>query len=126
MVLRNPAMIETKHPTELLSTFDDSDCRFGTIAGLDQPVVDALVILSLPKTPTALMSRAQAALLILIKVSLSRHDRRDDPTNEHSSSTLRKLYATPWNPWTLVETLDNKLGAISRKALKWRPDALPS
>jgi len=41
-------------------------------------------------------------------------------------STLRKLYATPWNPWTLVETLDNKLGAISRKTLKWRHDVLPS
>jgi len=40
--------------------------------------------------------------------------------------TLRKLYATPWNPWTLVETLDNKLGAISRKTLKWRHDVLPS
>jgi len=22
-------------------------------------------------------------------------------------ATLRKLYATPWNPWTLVETLDD-------------------
>jgi hypothetical protein len=33
-------MIETKHPTESLSTFDDSDCRFGAIAGLDQPVVN--------------------------------------------------------------------------------------
>ena len=22
--------------------------------------------------------------------------------------TLRILYATPWNPWTLVETLDKK------------------
>ena len=41
-------------------------------------------------------------------------------------STLRKLYATPWNPWTLVETLDNKLGAISRKTLKWRHDVLLS
>jgi len=29
-------------------------------------------------------------------------------------------------PWTLVETLDNKLGAISRKTLKWRHDVLPS
>jgi hypothetical protein len=37
-------MIETKHPTEPLSTFDDSDCRFGAIAGLAQPVVDALMI----------------------------------------------------------------------------------
>jgi hypothetical protein len=37
-----------------------------------------------------------------------------------------ELYATPWNPWTLVETLDNKLGAISRKTLKWRHDVLPS
>jgi hypothetical protein len=36
------------------------------------------------------------------------------------------LYATPWNPWTLVETLDNKLGAISRKTLKWRHDVLPA
>jgi len=30
-------------------------------------------------------------------------------------STLRKLYATLWNPWTLVETLDKKRGAISNK-----------
>ena len=45
---------------------------------------------------------------------------------ERAASTLRKLYATPWNPWTLVETLDNKLGAISRKTLKWRHDVLPS
>ena len=28
---------------------------------------------------------------------------------------LRKLYATLWNPWTLVETLDKKIGAISNK-----------
>jgi len=44
----------------------------------------------------------------------------------NAAQTLRKLYATPWKPWTLVETLDNKLGAISRKTLKWRRDVLPS
>jgi len=43
-----------------------------------------------------------------------------------TGTTLRKLYATPWKPWTLVETLDNKLGAISRKTLKWRHDVMPS
>jgi hypothetical protein len=37
-----------------------------------------------------------------------------------------QLYATPWKPWTRVETLDNKLGATSRKTLKWRLDVLPS
>ena len=42
------------------------------------------------------------------------------------SVSLYANYATPWNPWTLVETLDNKLGAISRKTLKWRHDVLPS
>jgi hypothetical protein len=26
------------------------------------------------------------------------------------NTTLRKLYTTPWNPWTLVETLDKKAG----------------
>ena len=29
---------------------------------------------------------------------------------------LRKLYATPWNSWTLVETLDKKTGQRFRKA----------
>ncbi len=33
----------------------------------------------------------------------------------HAKATLRKFYATPWNPWTLVETLDKKRGAVSRK-----------
>jgi len=30
-------------------------------------------------------------------------------------STLRKLYATPWNPWTQVETLDKKQGNVLKK-----------
>jgi hypothetical protein len=63
-------MVEAQHPTESLSAFNCADRQFGTIAGLNQPILDALVILSLPKTPSASMSRAQAALLILIKVSL--------------------------------------------------------
>jgi len=25
------------------------------------------------------------------------------------------LYATPWDPWTLVETLDKKQGNVSKK-----------
>ena len=29
--------------------------------------------------------------------------------------TLRILYATPWNPWTLVETLDGKNGRRFKK-----------
>jgi hypothetical protein len=29
--------------------------------------------------------------------------------------TLRILYATPWNPWTLVETLDKITGNVSKK-----------
>ncbi len=32
------------------------------------------------------------------------------------SATLRKLYATPWNPWTLVETLDKKTRQRVKKA----------
>ena len=38
---------------------------------------------------------------------------------------LRNLYATPWKPWTLVETLDNELGAVSRESLKRRPEPAP-
>jgi hypothetical protein len=30
--------------------------------------------------------------------------------------TLRILYATPWNPWTLVESLDKKRGQRVKKA----------
>jgi hypothetical protein len=30
-------------------------------------------------------------------------------------AALYANYATPWNPWTLVETLDEKRGAISRR-----------
>jgi hypothetical protein len=30
--------------------------------------------------------------------------------------TLRILYATPWNPWTLVEILDKKRGQRFKKA----------
>jgi len=33
------------------------------------------------------------------------------------NSTRRKLYATRWNPWTLVETLDKKTGQRVKKAL---------
>ncbi len=39
------------------------------------------------------------------------------------ATTLRKLYATPWNPWTPMETLDNKNGRHLKKTLKWRPHA---
>ncbi len=35
---------------------------------------------------------------------------------ERAASTLRKLYATPWNPWALVETLDKKTGQRVKKA----------
>ena len=42
--LRCPAMVEAQHSTEPLSAFDDANCRFGTIAGLNQPILDALVI----------------------------------------------------------------------------------
>jgi hypothetical protein len=37
--------------------------------------------------------------------------------------TLRNLYATPWNPWTLAESLDNKNGRHLKKTLKRRPHA---
>jgi len=57
---------------------------------------------------------------------LKTRDAGSIPAAASAAQTLRKLYATPWNPWTLVETLDNKLGAISRKTLKWRHDVLPS
>jgi hypothetical protein len=30
--------------------------------------------------------------------------------------TLRILYATPWNPWTLVEAMDNEIGRRFKKA----------
>jgi hypothetical protein len=32
------------------------------------------------------------------------------PAASNAAQTLRKLYATPWNPWTLVEAMDNELG----------------
>ena len=40
--------------------------------------------------------------------------REDDIGN--GRRTLRKLYATPWKPWTLVETLDKKTGQRFKKA----------
>ena len=40
-------MVETQHPAEPLDALDRADCRCRTIAGLDQPIVDSLVI-SLP------------------------------------------------------------------------------
>jgi hypothetical protein len=30
-----------------------------------------------------------------------------------ADETLRKLYASAWKPWTLVETVDKKMGAVS-------------
>ena len=39
--------------------------------------------------------------------------------------TLRKLYATPWKPWTLVETLDKKTGQRIKKALIAAPLICP-
>jgi hypothetical protein len=39
--------------------------------------------------------------------------------------TLRILYATPWNPWTLVETLDKKTGQRVKKALIAAPLICP-
>jgi hypothetical protein len=32
------------------------------------------------------------------------------------NTALRILYASPWNPWTLVETLDKKTGQRFKKA----------
>jgi hypothetical protein len=37
--------------------------------------------------------------------------------SRNEARTLRILYATPWNPWTLVETLDKKRGQRVKKAL---------
>jgi hypothetical protein len=34
---------------------------------------------------------------------------------ERVSRTLRRFYASPWKPWTLVETLDKKMGDVSKK-----------
>ena len=45
----------------------------------------------------------------------------------HPSVTVgTELYATPWNPWTLVEAMDNELGQCFKKPLKRRPFCLPS
>ncbi len=42
--------------------------------------------------------------------------RRSKETGEENAARhATQIYATPWNPWTLVETLDKKRGAISRK-----------
>jgi hypothetical protein len=35
---------------------------------------------------------------------------------ESVTRRLRKFYATPWKPWTLVETLDRKKGRRFKKA----------
>jgi hypothetical protein len=32
-----------------------------------------------------------------------------------ANRTLRKLYAPAWKPWTLVEAVDKKMGAVSQK-----------
>jgi len=32
-----------------------------------------------------------------------------------ADGTLRKLYAPAWKPWTLVEAVDKKMGAVSEK-----------
>jgi hypothetical protein len=34
----------------------------------------------------------------------------------HGGQTLRKLYAPVWKPWTPVEAVDKKMGAVSEKA----------
>ncbi len=42
--LRNGAMVETKHPTEPLSAFDDARWGFSANRRLDQPIIDPLMI----------------------------------------------------------------------------------
>jgi hypothetical protein len=38
-------MVEAQHPAEPLGALDCTECRSQTIVGLDQPIVDPLVIL---------------------------------------------------------------------------------
>ena len=38
-----------------------------------------------------------------------------------ATQTLRKSYASPWNPWTLVEAMDNKSGRRFKKARNAAP-----
>ncbi len=42
--LRSGAVVEAEHPAESLEALDRPDCRCQTITGLDQPIVDPLVI----------------------------------------------------------------------------------
>jgi hypothetical protein len=64
--------------------------------------------LSLPNGAPSPIERTDPAPLDLVRRSI-RHG------GDRLKTTLRILYATPRNPWTLVETLDKKMGAISRK-----------
>ncbi len=61
-------MVETQHPAEPLRALDCADCRSRTIIGLDQPIIDPLVI-PLP--------------VIMSRVLTSRLPKRPFPEEDH-------------------------------------------
>ena len=44
-------------------------------------------------------------------------------TGAAADETLRKLHAPAWKPWTLVEAVDKKMGAVSEKPRNGAPES---